>query len=141
MVMLHANDMLDQRIIENGSFVPQYALGSVREAILEMIQIIKLTLFDRKFDICYDKARLHRIPRAIKFDKRRLQQVLLNLLSNAVKFTSKGEIKVDAIVESKSNGKQFLEVSVTDSGIGLTKGEAKDVFIPFKLLNNPRRQL
>ena len=106
-----------------------------------MIQIIKLTLFDRKFDICYDKARLHRIPRAIKFDKRRLQQVLLNLLSNAVKFTSKGEIKVDAIVESKQNGKQFLEVSVTDSGIGLTKGEAKDVFIPFKLLNNPRRQL
>ena len=29
MVMLHANDMLDQRIIEEGYFIPYYTVGSV----------------------------------------------------------------------------------------------------------------
>lgn len=37
MVMLHANDMLDQRIIENGSFVPFYSIESVKAAITQMI--------------------------------------------------------------------------------------------------------
>ena len=29
LVLLHANDLLDQRIIENGNFMPSYALGNV----------------------------------------------------------------------------------------------------------------
>ena len=37
MVMLHANDMLDQRIIENGSFVPFYSIESVKAAITQMV--------------------------------------------------------------------------------------------------------
>ena len=48
MVMLHANDLLDQRIIENGSFVPLYTAGSVSQAMLEMVQLIRLTLHRRK---------------------------------------------------------------------------------------------
>ena len=51
LVMLHANDMLDQRIIDNGNFVPLYTEGSVKEAILEMVQVIKLTLLNRSLKI------------------------------------------------------------------------------------------
>ena len=40
---------------------------------------------------------LNRIP-DLKFDKRRLQQVLMNLLSNAIKHQTQGEIKVEAMI-------------------------------------------
>ena len=40
MVMLHAHDILDQRIIENGSFIPCYTEESVFESVKEMTQII-----------------------------------------------------------------------------------------------------
>ena len=44
MVMLHANDLLDQRIIENGNFVPNITSGSIIEAIKEMIDLMNSTL-------------------------------------------------------------------------------------------------
>ena len=72
MVMLHANDLLDQRIIENGSFVPHYAAGSPSQAILEMVQLIRLTLTQRKLKIQLDNSRLKRLPH-MEFDKRRFQ--------------------------------------------------------------------
>ena len=43
MLMLHANDMLDQRIIENGSFVAHPTIGSPAETIREMTNLISQT--------------------------------------------------------------------------------------------------
>ena len=35
--MMHAQDFLDQRIIEHGFFTPQYETGSVENAITEIV--------------------------------------------------------------------------------------------------------
>ena len=56
MVMLHANDLLDQRIIENGSFVPHYAEDSVSKTILEIVSIVRETLGKKKLKIVCDKS-------------------------------------------------------------------------------------
>ena len=56
---------------------------------------------------------------------------MLNLLSNAVKFSAAGVIAVNTFVIRKINGSNFLEVSVEDEGVGLTKEEAQNVFTPF----------
>ena len=138
--MLHANDLLDQRIIENGSFVPHYAAGSASQAILEMVQLIRLTLTRRKLQIQCDTSRLKRLP-CMEFDKRRFQQVLLNLLSNAVKFSTAGVIAVNTLVFRKANGDNILEVSVEDEGVGLTREEAQNVFTPFVRFHSPRHQM
>ena len=52
----------------------------------------------------------------MKFDKRRLQQVILNLLSNAVKFTQEGSIKVHAFVfqEGDDEREYVFEMTVQD---------------------------
>jgi len=52
----------------------------------------------------------------------RLRQILLNLLSNACKFTKAGEVKLTA--RRVSNGSDFLEFAVSDTGIGMTRGAA-----------------
>ena len=53
MLMLHAQDLLDQRIIENGSFEPQLSQGSVSDAIFEIVNMMRLTLTQTKLRIEY----------------------------------------------------------------------------------------
>src|SRR5262245_43850878 len=53
---------------------------------------------------------------ALTVDPMRLRQILLNLLSNACKFTKEGEVKLAA--RKVSNGSNFVEFAVSDTGIG-----------------------
>ena len=57
----------------------------------------------------------------LKFDKRRLQQVLINLLSNAIKHQIQGEIKVEVMVirGGLKSSENFLKVSIKDQGVGI----------------------
>ncbi len=60
-------------------------------------------------------------------DERKIKQILLNLLSNAVKFTPEGgRIGIDA---RQSNGS--VEISVTDSGIGIALEDQPRIFESF----------
>ena len=48
----------------------------------------------------------------------RLRQILFNLLSNACKFTKEGEVKLKA--RRFVDGRDWIEVAVADTGIGMT---------------------
>ncbi len=61
-------------------------------------------------------------------DERKIKQVLLNLLSNAVKFTSEGgRIEIKAIPVDGS-----VEISVSDTGIGITSEDQEKIFEEFR---------
>src|SRR5215468_6948716 len=66
---------------------------------------------------------------ALTVDPMRLRQILLNLLSNACKFTKEGEVKLGA--SRVSNGRQWIEVSVSDTGIGMTPEQQAKLFEEF----------
>ena len=100
-LLLHANDLLDQRIIQNGRFAPAYTHGSVTHAIHEIVRLVEFTLVRKKITIkCDASSYISHIYPLLQFDRRRLQQVLFNLLSNAAKFSKKtGLIKVHAEIQ------------------------------------------
>jgi signal transduction histidine kinase len=62
-------------------------------------------------------------------DPMRLRQILLNLLSNACKFTKDGEAKLRA--SRISNGRHWVELSVSDTGIGMTPEQQARLFEEF----------
>jgi signal transduction histidine kinase len=62
----------------------------------------------------------------INTDREKLRQIVLNLLDNAVKFTERGEIKITA---SQQNGS--LKLVVSDTGIGIEKGDMTRIFEEF----------
>ena len=100
-----------------------YSQGSVKEAIQEIVKLIRSTLDGKNLKIELYLPRLwSSYSQFKKFDKRRLQQVLLNLLLNAVKFTPKGIIKVDAnLYDGDCESDEYLlNITVEDNGIGIS---------------------
>jgi len=59
----------------------------------------------------------------------RLRQILFNLLSNACKFTKEGEVKLKA--RRLVDGRDWIEVAVADSGIGMTPEQQAKLFGEF----------
>ena len=59
----------------------------------------------------------------------RLRQILLNLLSNACKFTKEGEVRLRA--RRVANGRDWIELAVADTGIGMTPEQQAKLFEEF----------
>jgi adenylate cyclase len=66
---------------------------------------------------------------ALTADTLRLKQILLNLLSNACKFTKEGEVALR--VRKVVDGRDWVELAVADSGIGLTAEQQAKLFQEF----------
>ena len=65
---------------------------------------------------------------SVQADERKVRQVVLNLLSNAIKFTPQGgRIQVRAMPVDGS-----VEVSVTDTGVGIAPEDQEAVFEEFR---------
>ena len=62
-------------------------------------------------------------------DPMRLRQILLNLLSNACKFTKEGQVALRG--RRVSNGGHWIELSVSDTGIGMTPEQQAKLFEEF----------
>ena len=62
-------------------------------------------------------------------DPMRLRQILLNVLSNACKFTMEGEVKLQA--RRVADGRDWIELSVSDTGIGMTPEQQAKLFVEF----------
>ncbi|WP_460552958.1 sensor histidine kinase [Comamonas piscis] len=71
------------------------------------------------------------LPRRIAMDGKRLQQVLLNLVSNAAKFTRDGVVTLS--VHARQDAEFcVLNVSVSDTGIGIDLAQKPDIFDAFQ---------
>ena len=66
---------------------------------------------------------------SLTVDPMRLRQILFNLLSNACKFTKGGEVKLKA--RRLVDGRDWIEVAVSDSGIGMTPEQQAKIFEEF----------
>jgi signal transduction histidine kinase len=70
----------------------------------------------------------------IKTDPKKLQQILIHLLTNAVKFTERGEIALEIKPHGEKGG-DFVEISVSDTGIGISKCDQEIIFEEFRQLD------
>lgn len=66
-----------------------------------------------------------------KLDEFRLKQILINLISNSIKFTKKGKIELVFDFIKTSDNTSNLQISIKDSGIGMSNAKQKKVFEEF----------
>ena len=123
------NDILDLSKIEAGKMVLQYEVFPVTDAIQDVYHIIQ-GLADKKH--LHLQTEIHPETKDIEADRVKFKQVLYNLLSNAIKFTSEN----GNIITKASILDDMLQVSVTDSGIGMKPEDQKQVFKEFWQADN-----
>ena len=73
---------------------------------------------------------------ALLGDPGRLRQVIQNLLSNAVKFTSAGEITVKVRGAASVDDKVMLQLSVSDTGLGIAHDAQDAIFDVFSQVDD-----
>lgn len=71
------------------------------------------------------------LPRLAYGDARRIRQVLVNLVSNAIKFTPEGQVTVRVETGERLVDHLEVQLSVQDTGIGLSREHQQNVFRPF----------
>lgn len=117
-------DLLNvSRIEQNRLIIKKQALDT--KAILESL-VEEFALRMEEKGLKFKKDISDDLPK-IWADEDRFRQVVINLMGNAVKYTKKGEIELIA----KATDKNFVTITVKDSGIGMTAQERQKLFEKF----------
>lgn len=126
------NDILDQAKIEAGKMELTFGYFRLQDVITSVMASAKGLTRDKPIALVTELA--SDLPDAYG-DEFRTRQVLLNLLSNAAKFTDEGQITVRAapIIQ---DGRRYIEVAVTDTGIGIAARDMPKLFVPFQQVDN-----
>ena len=75
-------------------------------------------------------------PILVLTDGFRLRQCLMNLISNAIKFTENGDVEVCIARKSPPSAQPYVDISVRDTGIGMTTEALSRLFQPFQQADN-----
>lgn len=71
------------------------------------------------------------LPESMLGDPSRLSQVVVNLVNNAIKFTSEGQVIVEVSRQTAESVEEYIEIAVSDTGIGLDPEEQARIFVAF----------
>jgi GAF domain-containing protein len=118
------NDVLDFSKIEAGQLALTINPYSIKD-IIQAVVIGTQSLATEK-NLALKIAVPADLPTA-SGDERRISQVLLNLVGNAIKFTDSGEVRIDVAATDGA-----LEVSVADTGPGITVADQEHIFEEFR---------
>ncbi len=123
------NDILDFSKNEAGKLELETHSFDLRTSIDNQIQLVETSATAKGVTI--EGRFADTLPHRLLGDELRFNQVVLNLLSNAVKFTNKGSITVSARMLSSTEDAATIEVSVRDSGIGMSAEQQAALFSSF----------
>ncbi|MDW7555040.1 PAS domain-containing sensor histidine kinase [Azospirillum brasilense] len=119
------DDILDITTIEAGGLRLNECIVDPSDLVGEALNLVAIQAGKRGVPIRIDLE--DGLPMLFG-DALRLRQVLVNLLSNAVKFSNPGET---AVVRARRRSDGGVELSVTDTGIGIAAEDLPTAMTPF----------
>lgn len=129
------NSMLDITQIESGKMRMNFATADLRQVVHGVCALFQHEA--KSAGLTLHTVVPHRLPR-MQLDPERIEQVLVNLLGNAIKFTqSPGDINVAVKLASDKN---VVQVSVSDTGIGIPAEEQAKIFDEFAQVRRQTNQ-
>jgi signal transduction histidine kinase/DNA-binding response OmpR family regulator len=121
------NQLLDLSRIEAGEFTLRFSHLDIGLFCLQIASAFESLASQRKIDLIVDaQTGEHHVY----FDPEKMEHVINNLLNNALKFTDKGSVSL-VVKAITANGQPAVEISITDTGIGIHPDKQPFVFDRF----------
>ena len=144
MMLSVVNDILDYSKIESGSMKIVRRPTSLRNLLKETVTVMRAT-YMKKLDVTgpfFIKLDIDStVPgNECDIDDDRIKQIIVNLVSNALKFTKSGSVSLFAFCNNRDciDGEMRLNVSITDTGIGMNQEGVDRLFKPFSQVHNAK---
>ncbi|MBI1268262.1 MAG: PAS domain S-box protein [Cryomorphaceae bacterium] len=123
------SDVLDFSKIEAGQLDVRQDSIDLNRLISSCIQMIGHGLEKENVRLEFEAEKA--MPDRLQTDALLINQIVTNLLSNAIRFTDKGSVRV--VLNAEQFGERWIiEISVTDTGLGISEDKIDLVFEKFK---------
>ncbi|SFE02265.1 two-component system, NarL family, sensor histidine kinase BarA [Marinobacter sp. DSM 26671] len=125
------NDILDFSKIEAGKLILDRVPFQLRDIVEEVMVMLAPAAHAKNLDLV--PLVYNDVPDNIMGDPLRVKQVITNLVNNAIKFTQTGEVVLRASLEEEEtdSNRVTLRLSITDSGVGLSRAQQQSLFNAF----------
>ncbi|MCH2067110.1 PAS domain-containing hybrid sensor histidine kinase/response regulator [Shimia sp.] len=122
------NDILDFSKLQDGHLKISSVAFELQPCLDEVMNLMRPQAAAKGIPLNVECAA--NLPRTVWGDDGRLRQILVNIIGNAIKFTETGSVTVHVgtVKEGPDHG---LEISVTDTGIGIAPDRIEHVFDQF----------
>ncbi|WJM56299.1 transporter substrate-binding domain-containing protein [Pseudomonas asiatica] len=129
-------DILDISRIESGHITLQPVPTNLVELVRATVRVFEGNARAKGLHL---HSELPAAPVWVQADPLRLKQVLSNLISNAIKFTDSGEVQASLLLPSPTDTDSLaVELSVRDTGIGISPADQARLFNTFVQADGPR---
>jgi signal transduction histidine kinase/CheY-like chemotaxis protein len=123
------NDILDISKIESGKFEVIEENYEFIPFLKDIIDVINVKVAEKH--LVLNTYINNMIPSVLKGSPVHIRQITINLLSNAIKYTHKGYINLYIDYVKINKDLINLRINVTDTGIGISKEDLKNIFTEF----------
>ncbi|MCG8518238.1 MAG: ATP-binding protein [Pseudomonadales bacterium] len=125
------NDILDFSKIEAGKLILDRVPFQLRDIVEEVMVMLAPAAHGKNLDLV--PLVYADVPDNLMGDPLRVKQVITNLVNNAIKFTQTGEVVLRASLEDEDpeNHRVTLRLSISDSGVGLSRAQQQSLFNAF----------
>lgn len=131
------NDILDFSKIESGKIEIAESEFNIASIINDVVNMSIARLGEKELELLVSAD--PDIPVGIIGDEMRIQQIIVNLMTNGIKYTNHGFVALKLSCTKQDYGIN-LDISVRDSGIGITEENMEKLFTSFQQVDTKRNR-
>lgn len=124
------NDILDLSKVEAGKMELEKGSVNLAQIVKDTIEVFNISTANTSIILScnIDKT----IPQYLQGDAVKIRQILMNLIGNSIKFTKEGKVDIILKYLGNKNGKNAIELTVKDTGLGIPEDKLDIIFDNFK---------
>lgn len=120
------NDLLDLTKTEEGGELTRDEIFDIQATLIEATDMFRRDA--RRKGLTYEVVDLPGLPKQVIGDQRRVRQAISNITANAIQATTEGGIKVEMYVAKMEDCRCDIEISITDTGVGMNAKKLDALF-------------
>ncbi|MCL2122085.1 MAG: PAS domain-containing protein [Clostridiales bacterium] len=131
------NDILDFHKIESGKFAMTNIHFNFKKLFNDLV--FRNQFLAESKGLVFESRIAPDVPVSVYGDDLRITQIITNLLTNAVKYTSTGYVRL-LVDLAMRNGREYILITVEDSGIGIKKENFNILFEEFEQFDQSKNK-